>query len=99
MYVKTSGDARIRQHASKYVNIRHHSQSTSARNSRTCCHHCQHTSVDVIRRQYTLGIRILFDFGFEQDDLMTLYQDSRPVITMTDNSVNRKGSRHIDTLK
>ena len=30
---------------------------------------------------------------------MTLYQDSRPVITMTDNSVNRKGSRHIDTLK
>jgi hypothetical protein len=30
---------------------------------------------------------------------MTLYQDSRPVITMTDNSVNRKGSRQIATLK
>ncbi len=42
---------------------------------------------------------ILFDFGFEQDDPTKLCEDSRAVIAMTDNPVNRKCSRHIDTRK
>ena len=41
----------------------------------------------------------LFDFGFDQDGPTTMYEDSRAVIAMTDNSVNRKGSRHNDTRK
>jgi hypothetical protein len=42
---------------------------------------------------------ILNDFGFEQVSPTLLYEDSRAVITMTENPVNRKSSRHIDTRK
>jgi hypothetical protein len=42
---------------------------------------------------------ILFDFGFEEDGTTKLHKDSRVVIVMTDNPVNREGSRHIDTRK
>ena len=42
---------------------------------------------------------ILLDFGFEQDGPIKLYEDSRAVMAMADNPVNRKGSRHIDTRK
>ena len=41
--------------------------------------------------------RILDDFGFEQKGPTTLYEDSRAVICMAENPVNRKSSRHIDT--
>jgi hypothetical protein len=43
--------------------------------------------------------RILDDFGFEQKDPTTLYEDSRAVICMAENPVNRKSSRHIDTRR
>ena len=36
---------------------------------------------------------ILFDFGFEQDGTTKLYKDSRAVIVMADNPVDREGSR------
>ncbi len=42
---------------------------------------------------------ILNDFGFEQVSPTLLYEDSRAVIAMSENPVNRKASRHIDTLK
>ena len=42
---------------------------------------------------------ILFDFGFEQDGPTKMYADSRAIIAMADNPVNRKESRHIDTSK
>ncbi len=42
---------------------------------------------------------ILNDFGFELVSPTLLYEDSRTVITMAENPVNRKASRHIDTLK
>ncbi len=40
---------------------------------------------------------ILNDFGFEQVSPTLLYEDSRTVIAMDVNPVNRKVSRHIDT--
>ena len=43
--------------------------------------------------------RILDDFGFEQKGPTTLYEDSRAVICMAENPVNRKSSRHIDTRR
>ena len=43
--------------------------------------------------------RILDDFGFEQKNPTTLHEDSRAVICMAENPVNRKSSRHIDTLR
>ncbi len=42
---------------------------------------------------------ILNDFGFEQVSPTMLYEDSRAVIVMVENPVNRKASRHIDTRK
>jgi hypothetical protein len=42
---------------------------------------------------------ILNDFGFEQVSPTLLYEDSRAVIAMAENPVNRKASRHIDTRK
>ncbi len=42
---------------------------------------------------------ILNDFGFEQVSPTLLYEDSRVVIVMDENPVNRKASRHIDTRK
>ncbi len=42
---------------------------------------------------------ILNDFGFEQVSPTLLYEDSRAVIDMPENPVNRKSSRHIDTRK
>ncbi len=42
---------------------------------------------------------ILNDFGFEQVSPTLLYKDSRAVIAMTENQVNRKASRHIDIRK
>jgi hypothetical protein len=42
---------------------------------------------------------ILNDVGFEQVSPTLLYEDSRSVITMSKNPVNRKASRHIDTRK
>ncbi len=42
---------------------------------------------------------ILNDFGFEQVSPTLLYEDSRAVIAMDENPVNRKASRHIDTRK
>jgi hypothetical protein len=42
---------------------------------------------------------ILNDFGFEQVSPTLLYEDSRAVIVMVENPVNRKASRHIDTRK
>jgi hypothetical protein len=42
---------------------------------------------------------ILNDFGFEQVSPTLLYEDSRAVIVMAENPVNRKASRHIDTRK
>ena len=38
-------------------------------------------------------------FGFIQHSPTVLYEDSRPVICMAENPVNRKASRHIDTRK
>ncbi len=42
---------------------------------------------------------ILNDFGFEPVSPTLLFEDSRAVIAMTENPVNRKASRHIDTRK
>ena len=42
---------------------------------------------------------ILNYFGFAQVSPTMLYEDSRAVIAMTENPVNRKASRHIDTRK
>ncbi len=41
----------------------------------------------------------LNDFGFEQVSPTLLHEDSRTVIDMSENPVNRKESRHIDTRK
>jgi hypothetical protein len=41
----------------------------------------------------------LNDLGFEQVSTELLYEDSRSVIVMTENPVNRKASCHIDTHK
>jgi hypothetical protein len=40
---------------------------------------------------------IMHDFGFPQLGPMHLYEDSRALIVMTENPINRKGARHIDT--
>ena len=37
------------------------------------------------------------EFGFPQNWPSYLYEDSRAVIAMAENSSNRKGARHIDT--
>ena len=42
---------------------------------------------------------ILDAFGFIQHSPTVLYEDSRAVICMAENPVNRKASRHIDTRK
>ena len=42
---------------------------------------------------------ILHGFGFEQKKATPLYEDSRAVICMAENPVNRKASRHIDTRR
>ena len=42
---------------------------------------------------------ILADFGFGQEGPTDLYEDSRAVICMAENPVNRKASRHMDTRK
>ena len=42
---------------------------------------------------------ILHDFGFDQKGATPLYEDSRAVICMSENPVNRKASRHIDTRR
>jgi hypothetical protein len=42
---------------------------------------------------------ILNDFGFEKVSPTLVYEDSRSVIVMHENPVNRKVSRHIDTRK
>jgi hypothetical protein len=42
---------------------------------------------------------ILNDFGFEQVSPTLLYEDSRSVIFMSENPVNRKASPHINTHK
>ena len=42
---------------------------------------------------------ILHDFGFSQKGPTPLYEDSRAVICMSENPVNRKASRHIDTRR
>jgi hypothetical protein len=42
---------------------------------------------------------ILNDFGFEHVSPTLLHEDSRAVVTMPENPVNRKPSRHIDTRK
>ena len=44
-------------------------------------------------------LSILNDFVFEQVSTTLLYEDSRSVIVMTENPVNRKASCHIDTHK
>ena len=42
---------------------------------------------------------ILHDFGFSQEEPTPLYEDSRAVVCMSENPVNRKASRHIDTRR
>ncbi len=42
---------------------------------------------------------ILNHFGFEQVSPTLLYEDSRTVLVMAENPVNRKASRHLDTRK
>ena len=42
---------------------------------------------------------ILEDFGLKQRGPTKLYEDSRAVICMAENPVNRKASRHIDTRR
>jgi len=45
-----------------------------------------------------LYLRIIMrEFGFPQLGPMHLYEDSRAVIAMAENTSNRKGARHIDT--
>ncbi len=44
-------------------------------------------------------LSILNDFGFEPVSPTLIYEDSRAVIVMTENTVNRKTSRYIDTHK
>ena len=41
----------------------------------------------------------LIHYGFEQKAATQFYEDPHAVIAMTDNPVNRKGSRQIDTGK